>query len=97
MTTGIIGKLEIDGRQVGGFKDWEIDVAIRRGNSSTTITAESYWLFERVKTATATFYFNLNGELIIANQESVSLDLPEVYSLNKLIKAPLKMMFNGHE
>lgn len=92
MTTGTMGKLVIDGRQVGGFKDWQIDVFIRKGKAITRIFAESYWMFERIKTAEATFYFSSNDALLIANQFPVTLELPESYALNKLIKTPLKMV-----
>ena len=98
MTSGTIGKLEIDGKQVGGFRDWRIDVLVYGGDKSkTTALAESYWMFEKVKTATATFYFSLEGDLVIANQHLVNLELPENYALNKLIQAPLRMVLNGTE
>ena len=95
MTSGIIGKLEIDGKQVGGFRDWLIDVLVYKDKSKTTAIADSYWMFRKVKEVVATFYFSLDGELVVANQSLVTLQLPNEYALNKRIQAPLEMVFNG--
>jgi len=98
MTFGAIGKLEIDGRQVGGFRDWQIDVLFyNRTRAEAIAIAGNYWMFEKVEgKLLATFYFSINGELIMANQSLVNPELPKQYTLNKLIQAPLKMVFCGN-
>lgn len=93
---GAIGKLEIDGKQTGGFKDWHIETKLfTKPNRSYTIAiADSYWLFEKPEgEIIATLYFSLNGELVVANQSEVYLNLPDKYPLGKLIRLPLVMTF----
>src|SRR3990167_7442248 len=83
--TGEIGKLSINGNQVGGFKYW---TAIQNRNSLQTIVrASRFWLFEKVDTNTfqADFYsHNPDGNLHLVYSVPVTVDLPE-YESDKMM------------
>lgn len=90
--TGEIGKLSINGKQVGGFRNWR--VVIDRDTRKTDIYTTSYWMLEKPDTnMTASFYAELNKRLKIVKEGEVILNLPDNYPLGTNIKTPLKMSF----
>lgn len=96
MMTGSLGKLELNNLQIGGFMDWEIDCnySLKPLNVNAYATAEKFWMYQQCDDVlTATFYFDINNELIIANQAKVKVLFPKEYALNKVLNYPLKMVF----
>lgn len=97
MTTGRIGTLLLNGKQVGGFLDWRIDTLIetRAPAAKTVATAQSFWMHEDCNSDSflAKFYTQVNGVLEIAQESKVLVYFPGQYYLDKLIKTELEMVF----
>ncbi len=89
--TGEIGKLSIDGEQVGGFKYW---TAIQNRNSlQTLVRASKFWLLKEVNTDKfqADFYsHNPDGNLKLVYSTPVTLTLPE-YEIDKMMSSVIEM------
>ncbi len=89
--TGEIGKLSLDGEQVGGFKYW---TAIQnRKTLETRVIASKFWLFKEVNgdKLRADFYSHVpNDKLELVYSADVSIDFPE-HTLNKTISYPIEM------
>lgn len=92
--TGEIGKLILDGKQVGGFRNWTAIVELTSPVHSKVI-ASGYWMLEKVNTdrLIAKFYAEGAGKLQLIREEEVSINLPPDYALDTLIPEPMKMEF----
>ena len=99
---GELGTLFQQGRQVGGFFDWHIDVAVLESTSrqhrefvigNCKATAQRFWMLEwpNGNAMEARFYFYRNGALLLCNVNDVILVLPEGYELNKVIERRVVM------
>ncbi len=82
--TGEIGKLSLNGKQVGGFKYW---TAIQNRNSlETKVIASRFWLLKKVNgdKLQAEFYSHIpEGELQLVYSADAKINFPE-YELNKM-------------
>ncbi len=89
--TGEIGKLSLDGEQVGGFKYW---TTIQNRNSlQTKVIASKFWLLKEVKTnkLQADFYSRtFGGELELIYSASVTINFPE-YEIDKMMHKSIEM------
>ena len=92
--TGEIGKLTLDGKQVGGFRNWTAFVQIKPPIKSWVI-ASGFWMLEKVNTNKlhADFYAEDNGELQLIKEGEVIVNLPLDYALDTLIVEPIEMTF----
>ena len=92
--TGEIGKLTLDGRQVGGIRNWTAFVQIKPPTKSWVI-ASGYWILEKVNTnkLQAEFYSEGAGVLNLIKEGEVIVNLPPDYALDTLIVEPLTMTF----
>ena len=101
-STGELGTLNLEGRQVGGFFDWEIQVSIyisHEGNLRASkvgkwqAIGKSYWLLEKVSTdkLEAIFYCFNGVDFKRVSHNSVRVVLPAEYPISVEIKAPLVM------
>ena len=78
----------------GGFYDWNIETQIINGKAFVRATAQSYWIFKKIKgEVTAKFYSLANGELVLMNEVKVKLNLDG--ELNKRIYEPLVMKWTN--
>lgn len=91
--TGEIGKWVIDGKQVGGFRNWTVFVHIEPPIRSRVI-ASGFWMLKQINTdkVTASFYYEDNGLKLVCEREAI-IHLPEDYPLDKLILTPIEMTF----
>lgn len=81
--TGEIGKLSVEGRQIGGFKYWTAIVY----PDKTIVNAPLYWFFEQPpRKLIADFY---SDETLIYSKE-VEIEPPDC-ALNKKINGTLTM------
>lgn len=87
--TGEMGKLSIDGQQVGGFKYW---TAIQnRDTLQCHVVASKFWVLKKVATNNmkAEFYaFDFNDNLELIYQADATVDFPE-YVLDRMISRKL--------
>ena len=92
--TGEIGKLTLDGKQVGGFRNWTTFVQIKPPIKSWVI-ASGWWMLEKTDTnkLIASFYAEGAGKLQLIREGEVIIDLPPDYALDTLIVEPIKMTF----
>ena len=104
---GEIGVLYQDGRQIGGFYDWEITINLEQSSwgelgqgdwlewqvSPQYITAVSYWLVHKPKDMTfrADFYQYIRNQLVLVDSSIVQIQLPEVNVIGKRLWAPIRM------
>lgn len=101
---GCLGVLSIEGKQVGGFLDWEIDVDIREVSASAhkqyaiqkwKAVARKFWLFEIPDTPMdATFYTLFHDDLVAVSENRVKVNIPDI-PLNTLINHNLEMLKGG--
>jgi len=91
---GEIGKLVLDGKQVGGFRNWTTFVQIVPPIKSWVI-ASAFWMEERVSAdkVMASFYCEDSGKLKLVCEREATLHLPEEYPLDELVLIPVKMTF----
>ena len=102
-STGELGTLNIDGRQVGGFSSWVMETTVQPAKKGTVrsgrlvqwkTTALKYWMLQRVETDTmdAIFYcFNgVSFRQVSANR--VRIKLPQEYPLDQPIRGLLEMV-----
>ncbi|MBA7602016.1 hypothetical protein ES703_09101 [subsurface metagenome] len=100
---GELGVLSIDGRQIGGFLDWELDIGLREVSASSArqyaltewnARAHRFWMLEIPDTNAmeALFYFYKNGKLLPASSNKVKVKLPSDYPLNTIINSTLEMV-----
>jgi len=95
MTSGKIGIFKIGDKQIGGFLDWEIHVAIDGDKSKTTACAQSFWMFEELPDGyvEVAFYSMLDELLIFNTRAWVLASLPRFLELDTHIKSPIEMVF----
>lgn len=91
---GEIGKWIIDGKQVGGFRNWTTFVHYKPPIKSRVI-ASGFWMLEEIKTdkVIALFYYEEDGEYKLVCEREAIIHLPEDYLLDKLIVRPVEMTF----
>lgn len=103
-STGELGTLNIDGRQVGGFSSWAIETMVqptRKGNlrsgklAAWKATALKYWMYEKVDTGTmdAIFYCFNGVAFSQVSTNRVKVVLPAEYPLGQPIRGPLEMTY----
>ena len=100
-SSGKLGILKLDGRQVGGFLDWEIQISLYstiRGNTRVsklqkwTATARKFWMLEQVTPdRLQAIFYCFNGDLRQVSQNQVTVRLPNIYPLREMINKPLVM------
>lgn len=101
---GELGVLSIDGKQVGGFLDWEMDINLREVSASSSkqyklvgwkARAFQFWMLEIPNTNVmdALFYFYRKGQLIQASSNKVRIKLPPTYPLNIIINTQIEMNY----
>jgi len=99
---GELGALFQEGRQVGGFFDWHIDIPLHEMTSGQhrefvigkcRAMASRFWMLERPngKAMEVRFYFHRNGALLLASINEVIVELPGEYELNKVIERRVSM------
>jgi len=82
---GEIGTLNQGGKQVGGFRDWQIDLTTdnipRRGyfdkKVKIRLQADRYWLLDKPAgdNYTAKFYQHISGQLALVAEHDVNISL----------------------
>ena len=92
--TGEIGKFILDGKQVGGIRNWTVFIQIKPSIKSR-VEASGWWMLEKVNTNKlhAEFYAEGAGVLDLIKEGEVIVDLPPDYALDTLIIKPLKINF----
>ena len=101
-SSGDIGTLWVEGRQVGGFLNWTIQVTVVPGSKGKLrtnkvtqwkATARRFWLLEEFGTdrMQAIFYCNDGMDLKQVSQNQVRVQLPVDYPLNQAISGELVM------
>ncbi len=89
--TGEIGKLSLNGEQVGGFKYW---TAIQnRRTLETRVIASRFWLLKEFNgnKLRADFYSHVpNDKLELVYSADVTIDFPE-YDINKMMLNSIEM------
>ena len=98
---GEIGTLNQEGRQIGGFFDWSIDIVldetIRHGvrelGVRKIVSASRYWLLEIPNSDIyeARFYKMISGQLVLMDEGQIGLGLPDKETLDRVLSAPLGM------
>ena len=97
---GQIGTLYQDGKQLGGFLDWSIDLQLNRTETpdsrvyklhSIKSTAERFWLLCEPTDSeiTAHYYQLIKDRLVLVNSHIVTADLN--VDINKMVNRPLVM------
>ena len=91
---GEIGKWVIDGKQVGGFRNWTVFVQIKPPIKSRVI-ASGFWMLNKINTdrVIASFYYEDNDKLNLVCEREAIVHLPEDYPLDKLVLIPVEMTF----
>ena len=100
---GEIGTLYQDGKQIGGFLDWSIDLKLNSVNQAegrvykhcmTKSTASKFWLLSTPTEAeiTAHYYLLVGDTLALVNSHTVEVNLSG--SLNKIL-GPLEMVWTN--
>ena len=103
---GDIGVLYQEGKQIGGFFDWEMNISLESSTwqegggdwvnwevTPPKITAISYWLVQKPKGTAfrADFYQYIRNQLVLADSSMVEIDLPEKNILGRRFWAPIRM------
>ena len=97
---GQIGTLYQDGKQLGGFLDWSIDLSLNRTQVPDSrvykvqvikSTAERFWLLSAPSEGdiTAHYYQLIKDRLVLVNSHIVTADLGK--TINKMVNRPLVM------
>jgi len=95
-----IGTLYQNGKQIGGFMDWEIDLRFTCINKPqgrvyskvlSKATAKKFWILGKPTedTITANYYSMVRDRLVLINSQIVSVDLSG--EINKMINRSLEM------
>ena len=100
---GKLGVLNQCGKQVGGIYDWEVnlsyDSAVKHGWQEVRVVkhilAQSYWLVEIPigNTYGIELYQEVEGQLVIMDEGNVSIDLPDIETLDQRLYAPLELIW----
>ena len=92
--TGEIGKWVIDGKQVGGFRNWTAFVQIKPPIKSW-VWASGFWMLNKINTdrVIASFYYEDDDSLKLVCEREAILHLPESYPLDELVIEPVEMTF----
>ena len=101
-SSGEIGTILQDGKQIGGFKPWTIILILNELDRTqgkeykkalTTSKSQQFWLFEEPTGELTAQYFTLvKGTLVMVSQSKVKIIFPE-YELNKMINHPLEIIW----
>ncbi len=93
---GEIGTLFQEGKQIGGFYDWAIDIQLLKGlqNNKAIVkaTAARFWVLcsPSQSEIRASFYRLVGDRLVLMNQAQVTVSLGDKLGL---IKKPLEMIW----
>jgi hypothetical protein len=101
MQYGDIGQIIKDGRQVGGFLGWDLEVQIEETTSAPSrqyttqkvkASSDRYWLNEKIESGkyTCIFYRKVGKELLALFQNELKVKIPEI-RLDEYISKPLVM------
>ena len=92
--TGEIGKLALDGKQVGGFRNWTAFVQIKPPIKSWVI-ASGFWMLSKTNTdkVMASFFCQDGDTLKLICKREAVVHLPETYPLDKLVIKPTEITF----
>lgn len=92
--TGEIGKLVLDDKQVGGFRNWTVFIKTAPPIKSRVI-ASGFWMLEKINTdkVLASFYYEDANSLILVCERETTIHLPEDYAMDELILTPVEMTF----
>lgn len=101
---GELGTLNIDGRQIGGFLNWQIDIYLKREASRCSkrygvqfirVRADKYWMLEipEANIVDAIFYVLFHDELMAVSQNKVRINLAPDVPLNKILDKRLGMVW----
>ncbi len=99
---GEIGSLVQDGKQIGGFLDWTIDLTLTSverpqgreyKRALVKATANKYWvLCEPLQGEITALYYKLIGDkLALVNQAQVMIKLGK--TLDKVLNIPIEMIW----
>jgi len=97
---GQIGTFYQDGKQLGGFLNWTIDLQLNRAETpnsrvykvhSIKSTAEKFWLLCEPTEGeiTAHYYQLIKDRLVLVNSHIITADLN--VDINKMVNRPLVM------
>ena len=91
--TGEIGKLSLNGEQIGGFKYWT--AMVQKKPPYTRVVASKFWIFKKPETnnITAGFFYDTGDDLKQVLEKEVTIKLPEKYELGTMMVSPLEMVF----
>ena len=92
--TGEIGKLSLNGEQVGGFRNWTAITKITTPVKSHVI-ASGFWMLKKATTnkLDAEFYAEDAGVLQLVSRGEVFVNLPPDYAIDTLILKSIKITF----
>ncbi len=102
MQHGEIGTINKDGKQVGGFRDWTLDViveeittGIHRDYISQKVKAHAkrFWLLEPIGTDKymCIFYQHLGDDIIPLFQNELKVNIPNGIEIDKYVDTQLEM------
>jgi len=94
--TGEVGKLSLNGEQVGGFKYWT--VVMRGKPPQTTVIASQFWMFEKVDSdrLVAEFYSLIEGKYELIHTKEATIILPH-HEMDKMTTVRLEMDLGGFD
>jgi len=94
---GKIGVLYQDKEQVGGFYNWDLHISAdyttvdgwKEYKPTKHIRATAYWLVSEINgnCFDAEFYRENNGQLVLMDAGQVSIDLPDIHTLDGRLDA----------
>ena len=94
--TGEIGKLVIDGNQVGGLRGWTVFVETKPPIRSW-VTAAGFWMRKIIETdkVLASFYRkDESGELKLVCERMATIKLPESYPFDVVVPIVVELTFD---
>jgi len=94
--TGEIGKLVIDGVQVGGLRGWTVFVETKPPIRSW-VTAAGFWMRRIIETdkVEASFYRKTeSGELKLVYESMATIKLPKSYPFDVVVPEVVKLTFD---
>ena len=93
--TGEIGKLELNGKEVGGFRGWTVFVHFEPPIHSWVMLT-GYWLFKRIYGPVKALFYSEDdhGNLRLVREYEVTIELPDEYPLDEMILDPVKLSFD---